>query len=108
MPVLTIYASSTQYVLVPVDFVVSGVEADPTADTVQMAFVTPGSSPSVGDWKSATWETTTGPPASYAARCLVGPSGGATTLSAGTFSVFLKITDNPELPVLDAGFVRVL
>ncbi len=106
MPVLTIYSSSTQYVLVPVVFEVDGAAADPTADTVQMAFITPGTDPISGDFKSATWENTGTD--TYAARCLVGPSGGATTLSAGSWSVVVRITDNPEIPVLDAGFIRVI
>ena len=106
MPVLTIYSSSTQYVLVPVTFEVDGAATDPTADTVQFAFIAPGTDPVSGDFKSATWETTGTD--TYAARCLVGPSGGVTTLSASTYSIFLKITDNPEIPVLEAGFIRVL
>ena len=58
----------------------------------------PSGPPAGGDWKTASWETdaTTTPP-TYYARCLVGP-GGTVPLAPGTYMIWLKITDAPEIP----------
>jgi hypothetical protein len=103
----TISAASLQYVRVPVAAKVAGAVVDPTADVVTMAFMA-GGTPTTGDLKTASWETdpTTSPP-TYSARCLVGP-GGAVTLTAGLWSVWVKITDSPEIPLLHAGSLRVI
>lgn len=84
-----------------------GVEVDPTADPVAMAFVAVGAYPAGGDWKPAQWETETkGPLKTYLASCLVGP-GGIVTLAAGRYAVYVKVTDNPEVPVIAAGVLTV-
>lgn len=102
---LEIAATSVEYVKVPVSVTESGAAVDPTADTVQMAFTT-GSGPESGDWKTASWETdATTTPDTYYARCLVGS---AVTLAAGTYTVWVKVTDSPETPVKRAGLVRVI
>lgn len=96
---------SLEFVKVQVTFRENGVLQDPTADTVEMAFVQPGSSPGAPDWKPATWETAVGP--RYLARTLVGP-GGTVTLTADTYRVWVRVTDNPEIPVKPApGFLKV-
>jgi hypothetical protein len=106
----TIPASSLVHVMVPVAAKRNGVAVDPTSDTVQMAFLTSApdtASPGASDWETASWETnTTTDPDQYWARCLVG-TGGATTLSAGTYYVWVKVADNPETPVIYAGRIRV-
>ncbi len=92
-------ALSLKYVRVPVRVTKNGVAVDPTGDVVQMAFMAQGAGdPAGGDWKTASWETdpTTTPP-TYYARCLVGP-GGTATLAKGTYLVWVKITDVPEVP----------
>lgn len=96
---------STEYVLIPVAVTKSGVPYDPTGDTVQMAFMpTPTQVPTTGDWQDASWDTdTTNILYPYTAKCLVGPSDGTITLGTGTYVIYLKITDNPETPVLAAG-----
>lgn len=93
---------STEYVRVAID---AGV--DPTADNVQMAFPVTGVAPVLGDWKSATWETSDG---TYYARCLVGPGiGGVVSLTAGgLYDVYVKIADNPETVVRNTGALAVL
>jgi hypothetical protein len=99
---------SLEYVRVPVQATENGVLVNISGDSVQMAFPATGVAPVTGDWKGASWETDpTVVPNVYFARCLVGP-GGAVVLGAGTYDVWLKITDNPEIPTRKAGQVRVL
>jgi hypothetical protein len=99
---VNILASSTEFVRVPVTATVAGLSYDPTADTVQMAFTTTGD-PGPDDWHSATWETVGS--VSHA-RCLIGPTGGI-ALPAGTYTVYVRVTDNPEIPVKQAGYLTI-
>lgn len=102
-----ISAASVEYVRVPVSATASGSAVDPTADTVQMAFLATAAAPVSGDWKTASWETdATTTPDTYYARCLVGS---VVTLTAGTtYTVWVKVTDSPETPVKRAGLLRVI
>lgn len=106
----TFSATSLEHVLASVAAQRNGSPVNPTADTVQMAFISSPretAAPTAGDWKTASWETNTAPePDQYTAVCLVGP-GGAITLTAGTYYVWVKISDSPEVPVAYAGVVRV-
>lgn len=99
---------STEYVLIPVAVTKSGVVYDPTADTVQMAFMpTPTQVPITADWQVASWDTdSTNILYPYTAKCLVGPAG-VISLGTGTYVIYLKITDNPEVPVLPAGTLAI-
>jgi hypothetical protein len=105
--VLTISSASKEYVRVPVAARSSGAAIDTTADTVVMAFLAGAGPPESGDWKSASWDTdaTTYPP-TYLAQCLIGP-GGTVTLTAGVWTVWVKVTDSPEIPVKRAGQVKI-
>lgn len=104
----TISASSLEYVRVPVSATESGAAVNPTADTVTMAFMSTASAPGGSDLKTSSWETdTTTTPDTYYARCLVG-SGGAVTLTAGLYTVWVKVTDSPEAPLKRAGQLRVI
>lgn len=100
---------SLQYVGVPIKSTsLTGASANPTSDTVQMAFMpTPTQQPQSADWQAAIWATsainTLYP---YTAFCLVGP-GGTITLGQGTYIIWVKITDNPEVPVLIGGQLEV-
>lgn len=97
---------STEYVRVPIAATSSGATVDPTGDTVQMAFPVHGVDPVNADWKAASWETdATITPHAYYARCLVGPS--QVVLAAGTYDVWVKVTDNPEIPARLAGQLQV-
>lgn len=100
---MNISSLSTEYIKVPVTATVSGVAINPTTDTVQFAFTAADVNPVLADWKSGTWETSGGV---YYARCLVGPAG-TVTLAAGDYWVWLKVTDNPEVPVRAVGALRV-
>jgi len=104
---MQISVESLEYVHVAVG-AAFGTAIDPTADTVQMAFPVHGVAPVTGDWKSANWlADSTLSPSVYYARCLVG-TGGTIALIAGDYDVYLKITDNPEIPVRLVGRLSVV
>ena len=100
---------SLEYYGIPVKTVtLAGVPYNPTAYTVQMAFMPQATqSPQNSDWQAAQWAAITSnilfP---YAAYCLIGP-GGTITLGTGTYVVYLKITGEPEIPVRYAGYLEV-
>lgn len=103
---LQIYAQSTQYVEVPVT---NAQGVNPTADSVQFAFLGPAvTTPQANEltptnattYYPGSWQSTTSP---YVATILVGPNNGGVLLTAGCYLVVLKITDNPEIPVLFSG-----
>src|SRR6266496_3261374 len=88
-------AASLEYVKVPITATVNGSAVNPETDDVAFSFVAPGTAPS--SWTTGSWETIG---TTYNARILVGP-GGSVTLSKGLYEVFVRVTDNPESPVLD-------
>lgn len=95
---------STVYVKSKITATKNGTAYSPTGDAVEVAFKTPGVDPTGPDWHAATWETAG---TSYYARLLVGPAAGL-VLAVGTYHMWIRITDNPEVPVLQApGTVRV-
>lgn len=100
---------SRQYVGAPVKAsTLTGASYNPTADPVQMAFMpTATQKPQVSDWQTAVWATV---PSDiiypYAAYCLVGP-GGTIELGIGTYVVYLKVTDNPEIPADIVGYLQI-
>lgn len=77
-----------------------------------MAFLANGAEPDASTvWYTASWETTPvvqpgGLPV-YVARALVGPPNGVVQLAIGFYGIFVKITDNPEAPVVPAGTLKV-
>ena len=103
-------ALSTEYVRCPVAATVDGGPIVPISDAVALALVPAGSTPGALDWHTGSWETDNSTtPATYFARLLVGPNGGALTLTAGViYDTFLRITDNPEAPVRNVGALGVL
>lgn len=110
MAITSISAQSTQYVFSAVI-----AEADPTAGQVSFAFLGPYNSASQAadetpvagtTYTTGSWGTPTSYPTTYPAQCLVGPSG-AVTLTAGTYSVYVKISDSPETPIIWSGLLTV-
>lgn len=102
-----ISALSLERVRFPVSADSAGVPYNPTAATVQAAFMaTDAGEPGGGDWKACTWDTTL--IGTYVAGCLVGP-GGTVTLAAGLHTVWVKITDATagESPVRQVGQLLV-
>lgn len=99
---------STQYYCVPVAARTSGTSYNPTADTVQFAFMPQATQvPTSGNWVSGSWETVpTNLLYPYSARCLIGPSG-TTALTTGVYEVYLKVSDSPEVPVLITGYLEI-
>lgn len=101
-------ALSLEYVKVPVAARESGAAIDITSDVVEMAFTLQDVAPLSGDWEAAAWETdATTTPDTYLARCLVGPSGTA-TLTAGTYDVWVRVTDTPEIVARKAGNLEIV
>jgi hypothetical protein len=99
---------SLEYVRVPVAARSSGLAVNPTADAVAMAFTAAGVNPTSGDWQTGSWETdSTTTPATYFARCLVGP-GGTFVPVVTTYDVWLKVTDAPEIPARKVGNLQIV
>jgi hypothetical protein len=98
----SIYSTSLEEV--PAN-VTAPVGVNPTSDAVYMAFlsVPPPAQPTSGQWNVAGWQSLSAP---YVALCLVGP-GGTTTLTAGQWYCWVKITASPEVPVKYAGILQV-
>lgn len=98
--------ASLKYVRVGVSALVNGnVNYNPTSDTVQMGFVPASSLENTppSQWYPASWDTVVqGTQTVYQAKCLAGP-GGTYVPTVGKFMVWVKITDNPEIPVDPAG-----
>ena len=97
---------STAYVQVPVTAFGTAGTYNPTGDTVQFAFTPvtyPVTEPS--SWATGLWATFPGP--AYWALCLVGPASGGTALSIGSYQIWLKITDSPEVPVLQPSLLKI-
>jgi hypothetical protein len=98
---MLIASSSNEYVIVPVQITIGGSPYNPTADTVQMAFVSGSAQPS--SFSTASWTTTV--QGTYYAKCLVGSAG--TVLAPGLYTVWVKIQDSPEVPIRQAGTLQV-
>ena len=95
---------SLQYLGVPVTATtLTGAAYNPTSDTVVMAFLPQATqSPQSSDWQAAIWATsTTNVLQPYSAFCLIGP-GGTVQLGIGTYVIWVKVSDNPEIPVQTA------
>lgn len=98
---------STEYVRAKIVVEKAGVVVDPTSDAVYMAFPLNGVSPTT--WYIGAWETSTDSlnRTSYYAKVLIGPAGGAVTLAIGRYGVWVKISDSPETPIIDAGRLTI-
>jgi hypothetical protein len=110
MVTLTQLAESTEPVQLQVSATSEGLAYDPTGDPVQIAFVpvpSPPASPDPTDaeWNTAYWETDPGP--AYWAGILVGPLNGGVQLEAGAYVAFVKVIDNPAVPVKPGCYLNV-
>lgn len=76
---MVIPASTTEYVHVPVT---APTGTDLAGSPVKVAIVAHGDNPSGDEWHTAEW-------ADGRARLLVGPDGGALTLTRGTYRVWI-------------------
>lgn len=99
-----IAAASTEYVAVNVTALNTqgSLPVNPTGDNVYFAFMQQGT-PQNSDFHNAGWALG-GPP--YIAQILVGPANGV-VLAQGKYTIWLKIVDNPEVPVIDVGTLYI-
>ncbi|MEU1800892.1 hypothetical protein [Streptomyces sp. NPDC019937] len=106
---ITQSALSLQYVQTAVTATVAGAPYNPTVSSVEFAFTRVPAAPGPSDWVTGSWDGTTPrlPGSTYVAQCLVGP-GGAITLVAGTYTMWIRITDTPEVPVINVGIVKII
>lgn len=106
---MRIQNQSTEYVPVQVTATKAGQVYNPTGDSVYFNYVTPATSepttsaPGTG-WYPGVW-TTAG--TQYIAQGLVGPNNGGASLAVGTYSIWVQVTDNPEIPIRKAGTLTV-
>jgi hypothetical protein len=103
---ITISSLATLMIQVPISARLNGSpNYNPTGDIVQLAFMAGDNKPTTPDWQTGSWAIDPGP--EYLAQCLVGPTG-TVTLAVGTWSIWVKVLDNPETPVLpDVGTLIV-
>lgn len=101
---ITQSALSLEFVPVAITATAAGQPVNPTGDLVEFAFTTATAKPAPGDWKTGTWDgTQPRPPGNaYIAHCLVGP-GGTVELPTGRYTMWVRVTDNPEVPVIPFG-----
>jgi hypothetical protein len=97
-----VYSGSLEYVQVVVQVSAGTALYNPTADVVEFAFVNGSAYPST--WYAGSWSQNL--QGQYVAQCLIGP-GGTTTLTPGIWTVWVQITDDPEIPVRTAGTVTI-
>jgi hypothetical protein len=105
--VQSIDRDSRQYVQAHVDVTVGGQPYNPTVDRVEFAFAAVGGRPAT--WYPGGWDGTAPIPGTnaYRAQILVGPGSNGPTLAPGRYAVWLRITDDPEQPVLNVGQLAV-
>ena len=99
---------SREFVSVAITATAAGSPVNPTSDAVEFAFTAPATDPAPGDWKTGSWDgTEPRPPGSaYIAHCLVGP-GGTVELPVGRYTMWVRVTDNPEVPVIPFGLLHI-
>lgn len=96
MAVAQIPAISVEYVRVAVT---GPTGVDLTDLDVELAVVADGQTPDVDDWKVGTW-------VGSSAAVLIGP-GTLLPLGQGTYDVYVRITSDPEIPVLPSGSIHI-
>ena len=80
----------------------AGVVYDPTDDPVLFQFVPKGGSLDANEWVTGIWETDAD--GEFWALCLVGD---VAVLGAGTYSVYVSVTDSPEVPQDRVGTLKL-
>jgi hypothetical protein len=97
---------STQYIQVLV--AVAGASGySPASDPVAFAFTNANAYPAAepSQWHAGSWAAYPG--GQYWAQVLIGPANGGIALATGTWQAWLKITDDPEVPVLQPLVLRI-
>lgn len=112
MITLTQLAGSTE----PIQFAISAIDAEgnsynPTSDPVAVAFAPVTSPPAVfnpgtATWNTATWSVQAGNPNPvYWVNVMPGPLNGGIPVTAGSYVAYVRVTDNPAVPILPAAYV---
>lgn len=108
MDTLTQPAVSTEPVQLRVKAEANGASYNPSGDPVAIAIL-PDTSPepdhASGAWNAATWEVDPGSPPTYWATLFVGPLNGGLALTAGTYIVYVRVTDNPAVPIRPGAYL---
>ena len=89
-----IAASSKEYVKIPVATTTEGVTLETLP--VEVALVVSGADPEEDDWQTAAWDE-------GQARVLVGPGGAITLAPRRTYTAWVRVTGDTEVPVIRAG-----
>jgi hypothetical protein len=98
---------STDYITVTVKATGNtGQPLNPTGDAVAFAFKAENVNPGSGDWNTGSWDTYLPVGSAYIAKILVGPAASVNP-GVGTWVVWVKITDNPEIPVRQAMLLTI-
>jgi hypothetical protein len=94
---------SREFVQAHVTVTVAGQPFNPTADVVEFAFTAIGARPVT--WYPGGWDGIEPIPGTngYRAQVLIGPGSTGPALTPGRYAVWLRITDNPEQPVMPVG-----
>lgn len=93
----------TDYLAYPIVIIgPTGQHLNPTADPVSFAFMPnpANANPGTSDWKPGSWYTSIN--GGYTAQVLVGPANGGVVpvpVGAGLWNVWIRVTDNPQVPI---------
>ncbi|MEU8199277.1 hypothetical protein AB0C10_36380 [Microbispora amethystogenes] len=93
---LRIPRSSVEYVPAPVTGPVELAELP-----VHMAILPVGQDPAPADWKAAAWTEDGGQ-----AVVLIGPDT-PLDLDKGTYMIWVRVTSDPEIPVMESGKLQI-
>lgn len=108
MQTLTQSVLSTEPVQVLVEAIDADGAYDPTADVVQFAFTNAGAYPAAqpSQWHTGSWVTFPG--GQYWAQVIVGPQNGGVALATGTWALWVKVTDDPAVPVMQPCLLQIV
>ena len=99
---------SLQYYFVPVQVTKLGIAYNPTGDTVAFAFMpTPTQVPQNTDWVAGHGTPTRPASCSPTPRNASSAPRGRSPSASGRTSAYLKVTDNPEIPVEIVGQLQI-
>lgn len=101
-----IVSTSKEFIKVAVTATKNGVAYDPTSKTVDFAFCDADEAdhPTLSTWYGGSWQTVGGV---HYAECLVNDTSGFDPAPGKSYGVFVRVTDNPEIPVKYAGLLKV-
>jgi hypothetical protein len=92
-------ASSTEFLHIAV----TGPDGVTVTDTApEVAVIAGAGNPATSDWVAGEWTDGT------TARLLVGPDGGAVTLTPGDYKVWLKVVGGAETVVRRSGILSII